>query len=266
MSTRWNQSNSTENLRFWVYEWNHNCADLFSADVSYFLQWVNQKVNQHNYYRITPNPCLNLCVVPSSMLILSWSVRSRTLSFVFSPPILACLLSPSNVYLFAGGGWWKGSEGVGQREPWAESRACSVLSVFSSFSLSSSFFRFSPPRPQKSCSCLVPMMSPVWTFPTAVHSAHALFALPLFVPWTFAGGLCLNAAPWLSPQMPRVTDVLTLTKGCSAGLHASQPPPLPTAPPWRFQICNWQSLPFLGKNLQVAMGPATTGLGSLPRG
>lgn len=48
--------------------------------------------NTTDYYRITPNPCLNLYVVASLMLILSWSVRSSTLSFVFSPPILACLL------------------------------------------------------------------------------------------------------------------------------------------------------------------------------
>lgn len=167
---------------------------------------------------------------------------SRTLSsFVFSPPILASSLSPSNVYLFAGDCWWKGRLSVGWRSgaKRAVGRVKGLLcsGTFSLFSVGFSCRRLSFAF---SCPSSNVFPSPCYDDFSSVDFSHCRQLFPSFIcppsfcQWTFAGGLSLNAAPWLSPHMPRVTDVLTLTKGYSPGLHASQVPPPLLQEPWRF--------------------------------
>lgn len=107
-----------------------------------------------------------------------------------------------------------------------------------------------PPRLLTSSSRLVTMIPPVQTFPTAVHFSYVLFALPLFV-----SGLLLEDSHWmLLLDSPRVTDVLTLTKGYSPRLHASQVPPPPPhlQEPWKvldLQLTEFAI--FLGKTFRL---------------
>lgn len=183
---------------------------------------------------------------------------SRTLpSFVFSPPILAFSLSPSNVYLFAGDCWWKGRLSVGWRSgaKSAVGRVKGLLcsGTFSLFSVHFPFcrlsFTFSAPSSNVFLSSCCEDFSSV-DFSHWRPLFPCFICLPSFCQWTFAGGLSLNAAPWLSPHIPRVTDVLTLTKGHSPGLPASQVPPPPPGllqEPRRFRFATDRVCHFLGK-------------------
>lgn len=213
------------------------------------------------------------------MLILSRYVRlggtfSRTLSsFVFSPPILASSLSPSTVYLFAGDCWWKGRLSVGWRS-WAKSAVgrvkgllCSAtFSLFSiRFPFSSSFFRFFRPVFKRLPLALLRWFLQCRLFP--LPSTLPVFSLPsLFLSVDFCWRTLTECCSLTSPHMPCVTDVLTLTKGYSPGLPASQVPP----PPWvfcrnpgGFRFATDRVRHFLGKTFRLSWDlqrPFTSGL------
>lgn len=210
------------------------------------------------------------------MLILSRYVRlggtfSITLSsFVFSPPILASSLSPSNVYLFAGDCWWKGRLSVGWRSgaKSAVGRVKGLLcsATFSLFSIrfpfSLTFFRFFRPVFKRLPLALSRWFLQCRLFP--LPSPLPVFCLPsLFLSVDLCWRTLTECCSLTSPHMPRITDVLTLTKGYSPGLPASQvphtPTPTPTPPtprvfcrsPGGFRFATDSVRHFLGKTFRL---------------
>lgn len=136
----------------------------------------------------------------------------------------------------------------GQRGPRAESRACYVLAR----SLCFHCHRLSSTSSAPSSNVFLPAR---YDDSSSVDFSHSRPLFPCFIcPPPFCQHCWRThwkAAPWLSPHIHRVTDVLTHTKGCSPGLDASQVPPLFCRSPGGFRFRPDRFSHFLGKTIRL---------------
>lgn len=134
----------------------------------------------------------------SSSLLPSWHPRSLHQMFI-------CLRGTVGEK-----GDWVSGEEAGQRAPWAESRACYVLPRSLCFLFVFPFRRLSFAFSALSSNVF---LSPCCDDFSSVDFSHCrplfpcFICLPSFCQWTFAGGLSLNAAPWL----PLICPVLPMS-------------------------------------------------------